>query len=338
MLSVFDLLPEDRDACLEIGRLDVGEQPPLEPRAQPLLQGRDLPRRAVGRDDDLGAALVERVEGMEELLLDALLALEELDVVDEQDVVVPVAALEPLDPLVAQGVDEVVHEGLARHVAHRQPPRVLSHVVPDRLEQVRLAEPRPAVDEQRVVGLGRRLGDRERGRVGEAVRRADDEEVEGVLRVELDLRALAERRDRFAHSRRLGGRRRTRPLRRRVLRHRERDDDVTTDGVARRVRHEAVEVALDPVPREIVRDRDLERPVAQRTRLRVAEPGVPGRLAERLAKPERDRVPETTRIQFNSRFRGVLQPVAAPGCHPKRTASIAASPRPLNEGRMGTCG
>ena len=37
--------------------------------------------------------------------------------------------------------------------------------------------PRPgaAVDEERVVGLGRRLGDGERGRVGEAVRRADHE-------------------------------------------------------------------------------------------------------------------------------------------------------------------
>ena len=35
---------------------------------------------------------------MEELLLYPLLALEELDVVDEEDVVVPVATLEALDP------------------------------------------------------------------------------------------------------------------------------------------------------------------------------------------------------------------------------------------------
>ena len=59
---------------------------------------------------------------MEELLLNALLPLEELDVVDEEDVVVPVPTLEALDPLVAKRVDEVVHERLARHVAHRQPP------------------------------------------------------------------------------------------------------------------------------------------------------------------------------------------------------------------------
>ena len=69
-----------------IGGLDVGEKPPLEPRAEAFLQRRDLARRPVGRDDDLRAALVQRVEGVEELLLDPLLALDELDVVDEEDV------------------------------------------------------------------------------------------------------------------------------------------------------------------------------------------------------------------------------------------------------------
>ena len=79
---------------------------------------------------------------MEELLLDPLLVLEELHVVDEQHVVVPVALLEALDAPVAQRVDEVVHERLARDVAHRQPARVLGDVVRDRLEQVGLAEAR----------------------------------------------------------------------------------------------------------------------------------------------------------------------------------------------------
>ena len=43
------------------------------------------------------------------------------------------------------------------------------------MQQVGLAETGGPVDEQRVVGPGRVLGDRERGRVGEAVRGADDE-------------------------------------------------------------------------------------------------------------------------------------------------------------------
>ena len=59
------------------------------------------------------------------------------------------------------------------------------------MQQVRLAEPGVPVDEERVVGLRRRLGDRERGRVGEAVRGADDEGVERVLRVDAARRRAA---------------------------------------------------------------------------------------------------------------------------------------------------
>ncbi len=55
--------------------------------------------------------------------------------------------------------------------------------MPDRVQQVGLAQPGLAVDEQRVVGLGRRLGHGHGGRVREAVGRADDEAVEGVLGV-----------------------------------------------------------------------------------------------------------------------------------------------------------
>ena len=122
-------LAQDRDAGLEVGRLDVGDQAPLEPRPQPFLERRDLFRRPVGRDHDLTARLVERVEGVEELLLDPLLAFEELDVVDQEHVVGAVALLEALDALVAERVDEVVHERLARHIPRRRSLRVLAHVL-----------------------------------------------------------------------------------------------------------------------------------------------------------------------------------------------------------------
>lgn len=56
--------------------------------------------------------------------------------------------------------------------------------MPDGVEQVGLAQSGVAVDEERVVGLRRSLGHRDRCGVGEAVRRADDEVVEVVLRVE----------------------------------------------------------------------------------------------------------------------------------------------------------
>ena len=55
------------------------------------------------------------------------------------------------------------------------------------MQQVGLADAGRAVEEERVVGLAGQLGDGERGGVGEAVRVADDELLEGVLRVEAGL-------------------------------------------------------------------------------------------------------------------------------------------------------
>ena len=81
-------------------------------------------------------------------------------------------------------VDEVVGELLRAHVAHPRAGVEAAGVVADRVQQVGLAQPGLAVDEQRVVRLGRRLGHRDRGGVREPVARADDEGVEGVLRVE----------------------------------------------------------------------------------------------------------------------------------------------------------
>ena len=86
------LLLEDRHPGLEVRRLDVGDQPPLEARAQALLDLRDVLGRAVAGDDDLLARLVEVVERVEELLLRALLARDELDVVDQQEVDRAIAA------------------------------------------------------------------------------------------------------------------------------------------------------------------------------------------------------------------------------------------------------
>ncbi len=57
-------------------------------------------------------------------------------------------------------------------------------VAGDRAQQVGLAQPRRPVEEERVVGLARQLGHRERGGVGEAAAGADHEAVEGVRRVD----------------------------------------------------------------------------------------------------------------------------------------------------------
>ena len=121
---------------------------------------------------------------MEELLFGLDLRREELDVVDEQDVVAAVVALEALHRAVADCPHELVRERLDGRVADGEPTAVGLNVVPDRVQEVGFTDAGRAIDEQRVVGLPGQLGDGERGRMREPVRIADDELPEGVLRVE----------------------------------------------------------------------------------------------------------------------------------------------------------
>ena len=113
---------------------------------------------------------VDRVEGVEELFLDLLLADEELDVVHQQNVRLAVALLEHVLPAVTDRVDEVVGELFGRDVLDLETRLHVERVVPDRMKQVCFAKAGLAVDEQWVVRIGRRLGDGERGGTREAVR------------------------------------------------------------------------------------------------------------------------------------------------------------------------
>jgi hypothetical protein len=111
------LVPDDGDARLELGHLDVGHEPPREARHQPLLHALEVLRVLVARHDDLAVHRVERVERVEELFLRLLAAREELDVVDEEHVALrPVARAELVHAMVLDGRDEVVREALRGHV------------------------------------------------------------------------------------------------------------------------------------------------------------------------------------------------------------------------------
>jgi hypothetical protein len=81
-------------AAARIGRMQVDDQPALQAALDPVLHVLDLARRAVGRDDDLLVLVDERVEGVEELFLRAVLAGDELHVIDHQHVDRPEQLLE----------------------------------------------------------------------------------------------------------------------------------------------------------------------------------------------------------------------------------------------------
>src|SRR5690349_1194272 len=127
------LLLQNRNARLEVRRLNVCDQPPLESRAQTLLDLGNVLRRRVARHDDLFARLVERVEGVEELLLRPLLAGDELDVVDQEQIDVAIARAELRRAVVANCVDELVREALGRDVDDDHAGEQLRALVPDRM-------------------------------------------------------------------------------------------------------------------------------------------------------------------------------------------------------------
>ena len=67
-------LLQNRDLGLQIGRLNVGDQSPLEAAAQPVFDLGQFLGRAIAGNHDLLHRLVQRVEGVEELFLRALFA------------------------------------------------------------------------------------------------------------------------------------------------------------------------------------------------------------------------------------------------------------------------
>ena len=182
-LEQLRLTLDDGHPGLEVRRLDVGGQAPLEPGAQTLLQTLDLLGGAVAGNDDLLARVVQRVEGVEKLLLRALLACQELDVVDEQHIRQTVFLPEQLGGAVFHRLDDLVGEYLAVHIDDVEIRVVFRHLELDGVEQVGLAQAGGAVDEQRVVGAGGVGRHRLRRRKGELVGRAADEVLkgEGVL-------------------------------------------------------------------------------------------------------------------------------------------------------------
>jgi hypothetical protein len=171
----------DGDARLEVCRLDVHHKPGPEAAAQALFDAAQLLGRPVARDHDLSLVLVQVIERVEELGLCLLGPGQELDVVEQEDVHVPILPLKDVSASLPDGLDELGHEGLRGDVADPGARGQGPHVIGDGEEKVRLAEADASVDEDRVVGLRwRGFGYRQGSSVRELVAGSGDERVERV--------------------------------------------------------------------------------------------------------------------------------------------------------------
>ena len=128
------LLVQDGQPSLDVRGLEVGSHSPLEAGNQPLLQALNLVSRPVAGQDDLLVSIMESIEGVKKLLLDALFALKELDVIDQQHIEFAVLLAKLGQLAVLQRFNELVGEPLARQVADTGVLLVGQNVMTDGLE------------------------------------------------------------------------------------------------------------------------------------------------------------------------------------------------------------
>src|SRR5262249_20951070 len=94
------------------------------------------------------------------------------------------AVLEVTTPAGPRRADEIGHERLGGQVRDTPEHLPFQDLMPDGIHQMRLAEPKAAVDEERVVVIPWLRGDRLARGVRELVRGSDDEVGKRVLGVE----------------------------------------------------------------------------------------------------------------------------------------------------------
>ena len=125
----FGLPTQNREAGLEIRTLNIGDETPLEPAAQTVLECGNCIRGAVRGEHDLLVVLMQFVERVEEFLLEAFLSFEELDVINQEDVIASITSLELRLSIGANRLDELVQEGLCGDVANPVGRVVIGYIV-----------------------------------------------------------------------------------------------------------------------------------------------------------------------------------------------------------------
>ena len=168
-------------AGFKIRMVDFDDQPLHEPAGEPFFQGVQFLGRPVAGDDDLLVRLFQGFKGMEEFFLGGFLFPQELDIVDEQHIDVPVFVPEGFVGVVLDGADQFVGEGFTGGVEDFHLGEFLVDIVADGVHQVGFPQAGIAVEKQGIVAFGRRVGHPHGEVEGFLIGFAPDEIVEGVF-------------------------------------------------------------------------------------------------------------------------------------------------------------
>src|SRR5438067_12714005 len=105
----------------------------------------------VARHHDLFVAFVQRIERVKKLLLNALFAREELDVINQQHIGLAVSFSETHQLIILNAVYVLISEFFRRKVTHARSLLVRGNLLSDRVEQMRLAQTVSAIKKERIV-------------------------------------------------------------------------------------------------------------------------------------------------------------------------------------------
>src|SRR5262249_13920985 len=124
------------------------------------------------------------VERMKKFLLRPLLTTEELNVVNQKKVGLPITLAELDQITVLDRVDKLVDEQLTGDIDHLHVFSFRPDELADGLHEMGLAQTHAAINEEGIVRACRRLRDSKTGCVRDFIIRTDNERFEGVSRVE----------------------------------------------------------------------------------------------------------------------------------------------------------
>lgn len=115
------------------------------------------------------AFLVQRIEGMEELLLRLFLARQKLNIVDQKHIYTSIFIAKLYRFVVPDRVDKFVGKLFRRQINDFRRGIMLNHIMADRMHQVGLAESNSSVNKQWIVRFRRRFRHSKRSRMCKAV-------------------------------------------------------------------------------------------------------------------------------------------------------------------------
>ena len=83
--------------------------------------------------------------------------------------------------IIANSIDEIVHELLSGYVNEIQRAVIFANLVSNGVKEMGLSKANAAIDEKRIVGAGGGLGDSARGGMSELITGTNDKTAESIL-------------------------------------------------------------------------------------------------------------------------------------------------------------